>query len=340
MAEINQSYVDQLVSRAAAKKNIFGAVLCIEKGDDSLSLISGAGNLNANTPYFIASVTKLYVTAVLMKLKSENRLHLNDKISKYISQDILDGLHVRKGVDYSKEITVKQLMANTSGIPDYFTGAAVAELIKGKDQCWDFDRVMNAAKKRRAKFPPGQKAQYSDTNYRLLGRMIETITNENISTVFKEYIFEPLHLKETYVYDDPTDLRPAPLYVKNNELHLPKYMASVGSEGGIVSTAKETMTFLKAFMNGRFFPQEDFSQLMDWKLLFRPGVFYYGVGLTSQPMSSKDLKGGGLIGHWGQSGAFAFYHEPSDLYFSGTINQFYGQRTAALMMNKILKQIK
>ena len=91
-------------------------------------------------------------------------------------------------------------------------------------------------------------------------------------------------------------------------------MSSIGPEGGIVSTAKESMIFLKAFINGHFFPKEDFNELKEWRLLFGPGLFFYGVGIASQPISIKELKNG-LIGHWGQTGSFSFYHPETDLYF-------------------------
>ncbi len=114
------------------------------------------------------------------------------------------------------------------------------------------------------------------------------------------------------------------------------YMSSIGSEGGIVSTAEETMIFLKAFFSGYFFLEEVFKELKSWKLLFGPGLFYYGTGISSQPISLLELKDG-LIGHWGQSGSFAFYHPKTDLYFSGTVNQFFGHRVAAKLMMKIIK---
>ena len=129
---IEPSFVEELVSAAVSKKNIFGAVLCVESGDNSLSLLSGAGNLTTDQPYFIASVTKLYVTAVLLKLRSEKYLNLQNKISEYFSDDILHELHLYKGIDHSKDITIKHLMSNTSGIPDYFTSEAVKELTARK----------------------------------------------------------------------------------------------------------------------------------------------------------------------------------------------------------------
>ena len=336
---IEPSFVENLVAAAVSKKNIHGAVLCVENGDNSLSLLHGAGNLSTNQPYFIASVTKLYVTAILLKLRAEKRLTLHDKISKYFSDDVLHGLHILKGTDYSKDITIKHLMSNTSGIPDYFSFAAMRELTAGIDQSWGFDRTIASVKQMKPKFTPGKKAHYSDTNYQLLGRIIESITKKDIHTVFKESIFDDLKLENTYLYEDVDDKRLFPIYYRDKEFYLPKYMSSIGPEGGIVSTAKESMIFLKAFINGFFFPKEHFNELKEWRILFLPGLFFYGVGIARQPLSIRDLKNG-LIGHWGQTGAFSFYHPKTDLFFTGTVNQFYGQSVAAKMMMKIIKKVK
>lgn len=336
---IEPSFVAELVSTAVSKKNIYGAVLCVENGDNSLSLLYGAGNLTKNEPYFIASVTKLFITTVLLKLRTEGSLQLENKISEYFSDEILHELHIYKGKDYSKEITIKHLMSNTSGIPDYFSSEAVKELVAGKDQSWGFERAIACAKQKRPKFVPGKKAQYSDTNYQLLGKIIETIIEKDIHTVFKEFIFDELDLVNTYLFEDVNDDQPATIYYKDKELHLPKYMSSIGPEGGIVSTAKESMIFLKAFFNGHFFPKEYFTELKDWKLLFGPGLFFYGVGIANQPISIKELKNG-LIGHWGQTGSFSFYHPKTDLYFTGTTNQFFGQNVAAGMMVKVIKNMQ
>ena len=129
------------------------------------------------------------------------------------------------------------------------------------------------------KFAPGKKAQYSDTNYQLLGRIIEMVTKKDIHTVFKEFIFDELKLENTYLYEDVNDNRPAPIYYKDKEIYLPKYMSSIGPEGGIVSTAKEFMIFLKAFFNGHFFPKEDFDELKEWKLFLVQDYSFMVSGL-------------------------------------------------------------
>jgi CubicO group peptidase (beta-lactamase class C family) len=350
--KLDESFLNHTAQQMINKRNNFGAVLCVEQGDNTFSGVGAAGNIEADDQYFIASVTKLYVTAIVMKLRAENRLQLEDNIASYLSEDIVRGIHVLERVDYSNNITIKHLISNTSGIPDYFAckqsnGKTVAsELFNGKDENWPLEKTLELIKKQKPKFKPGQsgKVNYSDTNYQLLGKIIENITGLNMSEVFQTFIFDELELTKTYVYEDINDTRPVPLYYKSNAVHLPLYMSSIAPEGGIVSTAKETMIFLKAFFNGCFFPIEELEELKQWKKIYFPGQFYYGIGLeklwTPRIVSlSNPIKE--VLGFWGQSGAFAFYHPERDVYFTGTINQSsgFGHNAAYKAMIKTIKAI-
>lgn len=348
---IKEELFIDVLNKMIDNKRIFSAVLCVENGDRSLSWTRAAGNMQKDSRFFIASVTKLYVTAVTMRLVEENRINLNEKISKHLPDHFCKGLHVLNGVDYSDEITVSHLISNTSGLPDYFfhkqaNGRTVdSDLMEGKDEPWHLDRTIGLIKKLKPNFKPGArgKASYSDTNYQLLGRIIENITGKSIGEVFDEYIFSELKLPNTYAYNDTNDNTPVPFYYKSRQLWLPKYVASVTAEGGIVSTANEVMIFLKEFFNGRFFPKERIDDLKQWNLILPPpGMFYFGIGLeklwTPRILSPfKAIKE--IIGIWGQTGSFAFYNPESDLYFCGTTNQINGEghRAAGNAMLKIIK---
>lgn len=335
---LKQPTLDSYMSHVTRKKGINGAVLCVENGDGSFSSLHCTGYWKEDDQYFIASVTKLFITAILLNLRSKNHLQLEDRMTKYLPDDLMNGIHTLNGVDYSKDITIKHLMSNTSGIPDYFTSNVFSTLLNGNDHAWPLDKTLAAVKDMKPKFKPGQKgkAQYCDTNYQLLGKIIEVVTGKNLRTVMKERIIEPLHLNNTSVFGDPIDTRVHPLYYKGNKLHVPVYLSSISAEGGIVSTAKEMMIFLKAFFNGNFFPREQIKELEKWNLIFRPGLFFYGIGISRQPLTLKGIKKG-LIGHWGQSGAFAFYHHETDLFFTGTVNEVTGHGTAVKLMMKTIK---
>ncbi len=347
---LNEAFVKDIVTKMIDRKEIHSAVFSVESGDGSLALTAAAGDMKSDDRYFIASVTKLYVTAVVLMLKSENQLSLEDRIVDYFPKGMLKGLHVLDGVEYTDEITVRHLISNTSGIPDYFFGKtssgkkAATELLEGKDEAWPLERILETVRNIKPRFRPGKKgkALYSDTNYELLGAIIEKITGKPIDNVFKEFIFDKLGLQNTYSFKDENDETPAQLYYKTNAVRLPKYLASVTVEGGIVSTAEEVMRFLKAFFAGEFFPVEEIDNLKRWNMVFGPGLFLFGIGLEKfyLPFFMKPFFPiGETLGFWGQTSAFAWYNVQNDIYLTGTANQL-GGRGHRLASDAIMKTIK
>lgn len=347
---ITQQQLDQMTGRIVDNKHIFNTVFHLENEDATLSMSSAAG-MKTDDYYYIASVTKLYITAVVLILKNEKKLDLNAKITDFFPRGFLDGILIYKGTDYTNRITIRHLISNTSGIPDYFFGkdensrSGADDLLKGRDAYWTLDKTLDFVRRMKPKFRPGQKrkAEYSDTNYQLLGKILETITGKDIGEIFQDYLIKPLGLENTYVFADPHDRKPAAMYYQNKVLDIPLYMTSISAEGGLVATAKDCMTFLKAFFNGFFFAPAQIAALQEWNFMLRPATMYYGVGLeklwTPWFISpGKSVKN--ILGFWGQTGSFAFYHQDSGLYFTGTANQINGRgHNAALkMMLQIIKQ--
>lgn len=342
---VNNSFFQNVVDDMVRNKHVHGAVLRVESGDGNLQWSGTAGDMTVETQFFIASVTKLYITAVMLILRSEGKLNFDDKMYTYFPEELIEGIHVLNGVDYTKDITIAHLLGNASGLPDYFFGGAADSLMAGNDQIWSLPEVLQSVKKLTPKFTPGQKGKvnYSDTNYQLLGGVIEKVTGKKIGDVFAEYIFQPLGLKHTYAYTKATDDTPARMYYNDKQIWVPKYMASVTAEGGIVSNVEDMMLFLKAFFTGRFFPVEVIDELKtNWRMIFFPGQFFFGLGLEKlwTPWFISPFRPiGEVLGFWGQSGAFAFYNPESDLYFTGTVNQLSGRgHTAAY--KAITKTIK
>ncbi len=344
------AFLEQTVQRMVRSRAVHGAILCVEDGDGSLSFTGAAGNLKADQRYFIASVTKMYMTVVVLRLRDEGRLGLDDPIGDHLPADLIRGLHVMDGIDRTAEITIKHLISNTSGLTDYFFGKSAdgtkpaTALFEGNDEPWPLERIVERVRTLRPRFRPGQrgKVHYSDTNYELLGRIIEAITGKSVAEVFGDYIFDELGLRNTYAFTDPADTTPAPMYYKDKPVHVPRYIASITPEGGLVSTAPEVMVFLKAFFDGRFFPKETIEELKQWNRIYFPGQFDFGIGLEKQwiPRFMSPLNPiGELLGFWGQCGAFAFHNPQRDLYFTGTVNQLsgFGHGSAVKAMLRIMK---
>lgn len=173
-------------------------------------------------------------------------------------------------------------------------------------------------------FAPGtrNKAHYSDTNFQLLGKIIEVITDKPYSHHCADAIIRPLGLADTYLYDNPSDRTPQPLYYQRQELPIFRAMASFGPDGGMVSTSADMLVFIQAFFSGRLFPAEYIQKLQAWNRIFFP--MRSGVGLHQFRLPWYFDPFGRVPefwGHSGLSGALAFYSPKHRLYIAGTVNQ-------------------
>ena len=307
---------------------IVGTSFSIKKNE--FTWHGGTGNLSPEKPYFIASTTKLFVTALILKFRSENKLTLEDKICNYLDNKTLKNLHIYKGIDYTSELTIKHLLAHTSGLPDYFqgkgpNGKSLEDEIKlGNDSYWTFEEAIERSKTMQPLFRPGAKnsANYSDANFQLLGKIIEILNGKSFEENCKELIFKPLKLENTYLYQDSTDNRPLNLFYKTKELPIPKAMTSFGADGGIVSTSREMLVFIEAFFTGKLFPESYLSELQEWNRIFFPmkagiGIHLFKLPWIFNPFGTVPY----FIGHSGLSGALAYYAPSENLFIAGTVNQ-------------------
>lgn len=195
-------------------KQIKNCTLYVTKGDGSFTWSGAAGIANQagevpmtkDTPIYLASLTKVFTAVAIMKLYEQGALRLDDPMTKYLPQDLVRGIHVYQGHDYSNEITIEQLLAHTSGIPDYYDekgkdGKTLFEIFKAdqKRQWTVEEQITRARDDLTPAFKPGEKAFYSDTNYQLLGKIIEARTGKSLQVVFDEFFFDPLGLKHTWL---------------------------------------------------------------------------------------------------------------------------------------------
>jgi CubicO group peptidase (beta-lactamase class C family) len=304
---------------------------------------------DVNAPYFIASVTKLYTATLVMQLVHQHIVGLDEGISRYLSADLVRGLNASDGVDRSNEVTVRMLLSHTSGIADYFEE-------KGADGTTTFGRALDggpgwttgeavaiAKAELRPHFAPGSagRAFYSDTNYQLLGAIIEGVTGDTYAAALDRGILTPLGLSRTYLFSQATVDRydtVSPLLMDTTPIRIPQVMASVGADGGIVSTAAETLRFLRAFMAGELFPGDELADMQrEWRRIFFP--LHYGMGLMrfSLPRVMTGFRSvPALIGHSGASGAVAFYAPKTDLYVTGTTNQVRKRSLSFQLLTRIV----
>lgn len=335
-----QAYVDKQIG-----KHIKNIVVHLQSADESLNVIAAAGIANPHeqspmmpdTPYFIASISKTYTATIIMKLYEEGKLDLDASIADYLPESVWRGIHIHKGRDYSQHLKVYQLVSQTSGLPDYFEdkprgGRSLYEDIKAgaPDRAYALDDVLGRVRTLTPKFEPnakgGRQAHYADTNYHLLGIIIEAVTGQSYAHNLAHYITTPLGLRHTYAFDASqaqSRPKPATLYFKDRVLDVPLFLSSHVPEGGIVATASENMRFLQAFFAGELFDKKHFERMThQWNGIFFPLQYGYGLMRFKLPrLLSPFQPTPEFIGHSGSSGSFAFYSPERQLYLVGTVNQ-------------------
>lgn len=339
-------FLQGILDKAVDNKKIFGTSFCIKYKGETWSGTSG--NLKPESQYFIASTTKLFVTSVILNFRSKGLLNLDDPISRYLDKEVLHGIHTLNGKNYENVISVINLLAHTSGIADYFqqkdsSGKSIEiELTTGKDRSWSFAEAIEYSKTLKPQFAPGTKGKafYSDTNFQLLGKIIENISGKTLEENLKEIIIDPLGLYKTYMYNDSGDMRPVSFFYKEKELHIPKAMASVRADGGVVSTSEEMMKFTEAFFNGKFFPAEYIEGLRVWNPIFFPMQAGIGIHRFKLPWIFSFGTLPELIGHSGLSGALAYACPEKDLYITGTVNQVAYPDTSFRLAIKLIGEIR
>lgn len=344
---IPKEKLQKVLDGSVDQKKVFWTSFCIQYGDEPWAWTSG-NFVSPHEQYFIASTTKLFTTAVILGLRHKKKIGLDDAISEYIDKSVLEGIHTLRGTDSSGKITIRHLLAHTSWIPDYFQkkwndGKSLEQdLVTGKDQFWSFEDCIERSKSMKPLFFPGEKgkAHYSDTNFQLLGKIIENITGESLESNYTEYIYAPLGLKDTYLYSEPTDSRPKNLYYKNNELIVPKAMTSFGADGSIVSNSFDLNTFLRGFFGGKLFPKEYIAELQEWNPIFFPMQSWVGIHRFKLPWIFNPF--GSIpefIWHSGLSGTVAYYAPKYNIFITGTVNQIAYPDTSFKVMIKIVQSL-
>ncbi len=342
MPDIQQK-LQSALDKAIDNKKVFGTSFRLRYND--LDWKGASGNLGVESQYFIASTTKLFITALIMNLRQQNKINLDGKISKYFSADIMNGLQVFKGHDFSGEISVRNLLAHTSGIPDYFQGknksgnSLEKELKQGRDRHWTFEEAIALSKGIKPLFAPNTKgkALYSDTNFQLLGKIIESVTGSSLDKCLEDTIFQPLSLASTYMYRDATDTKPKNMYFKDKELPIPLAMTSFGADGGIVSTTQDMLKFIESFFAGVFFPITYLDEMQVWNSIFFPMRSGIGIHLFKLPrMFDPTISLPELYGHSGLSGALAYCNPKLKLHITGTVNQIATPSTSFKLALKLI----
>jgi D-alanyl-D-alanine carboxypeptidase len=193
-------------------------------------------------------------------------------------------------------------------------------------------------------FPPGTAAYYSDTNFDLLGKIIEAITGQPLHTVYEDIIFRPLGLTHTWLIESsaPQTLIPtSPADVFYRDRNITDMRSNSVYWPYMVSTAEEMVIFLKALNEGRIISRDSLELMHNWHKLRFP--FQYGYGMMYfklPPLATKVTNMRPLWGHSGSTGSFLYYSNELNLYMAGTIDQVESPSKPFRLMANVMRVAK
>jgi D-alanyl-D-alanine carboxypeptidase len=275
---IDKAALQTMVDTTARELLVPGAVVLLRTPQGEFTVTYGTTLLGANSPpradthFRIASNTKTMTAAVIVLLVQEGKLSLDDPVSKYVP-----------GVPNGDNITIVQLLEMRSGLYNYTNDPIISETIDSDPaKVWTPAELLAIAFAHPPNFLPGKEYEYNNTNYALLGLVAEKLDGKPLANCFQDRLFGPLGMKETLLPASTSNTLPDPyshgyLYGSSSvalvgeppyspEVQaaaragtlLPKDYTGVNhsnaaAAGGVISTADDLATWIKALVGGRVF---------------------------------------------------------------------------------------
>lgn len=303
-------------------------------------------------PYYTASIGKTFTATAIAILVDDGILNFEDPISKYLSKDVMENLHVLNQVDYGDSIQIKHLLQHTSGLADYFSEETVDgsptlfELIlKEPNKVWRPEELINFSKAHfQPSFTPGSGYAYTDTEYVLLGLIIEQLSGLAFHDFLTKHIFQPLQLQYTYLNlatnPQQADVQMAEMYFDEEEISSYKSLSADWAGGAIVSTGKELIHFHRALLSEQLVSEEVLNEMQNWTAESKGMSYGFGLRKINFKDLSAVLPNWEVIGHSGLNGTLMYYCPDLDLYLAGTLNQLEASKASVILMVKVLMACK
>ena len=356
--------IDDIISEDIKENKIPGAVVLVGNEDNIIfEKAYGIKNPETNEKYNtddifrIASMTKAITSIGILKLWEEGKIGLDDPIDKYIPKfeniEILESFN-DEDTSYTskistKKITIRQLLTHTSGIGYGFIDGnkSIKSIYHKRKQSFmkngvlcfcDEDITIGETIENLADVPlhhePGERFTYG-IGLDVLGYMIEIVSGKKLDEFFRDEIFTPLDMNDTYFYlPKEKENRLVPVLTKKDDEWVifedDRFNVNYPIEGkrkffaggcGLSSTVQDYYKFLTVFLNDGKFKGKSFISKQTNDLIFQnqlPESFGFGVGLAFGIVLEKDLKNGGTGSEgtisWGGYWNTSFFADPEDKY--------------------------
>jgi CubicO group peptidase (beta-lactamase class C family) len=290
--------IDAYITRQLDARGFVGLSVAIVQ-DGAIVLEKGYGRselapdvpVQTDTPFLVASITKQFVSAVVLQLAGEKRLSVDDKVAKYFPD-----------LTRASDITLYDLMTHVSGYRDFYPLFFVDREMSSPIAP---DETIARYAKRPLDFEPRTRFSYSSTGYAILGRVIEKVTGEPLGVVLGERILRPLGMAHSYVHPmEVTTPGPAKGYTSfalgPPEPATPEAPGWWFGSSGLHASAGDIARWDVALMSGEVLGPEAYTLFTTPRRLTDGRTTGYGCGIVSS------VKGGEqILQHDGMDSGFA-----------------------------------
>ncbi len=284
----------RILHRHLARHEFPGAVLALrDPSGTSFTVAAGvvdptkpSARVDASTPWLIGSTTKTFVAVVVLQLAQEGKLDLDSPIEALFPD-----------LPAASRITARQLLQHTSGLDEYLHSDVVLRDARREWRARDLIAV-SAAEGRSAE--PGAGYHYSNTNYLLLGEIVEKVTSRPWYAEVRSRILEPLELRHTGYAGEPS----APPLGAGHVIADGKFVDATdrwhpsigGAAGGMYSTAADLLAFTLALFEGHLLDAKRTAEMRTFVRGEDHGYVRHAYGLGLERYTAKHLT---ILGHMG-----------------------------------------
>lgn len=264
-----------------------GVAILVKKDGKTSTASLGNFNLTKNNVFNIGSATKTMTSILVLQEMEKGNIKLSDTIGKFLKPI--------KNVDGS--LTIRQLLSHQTGLNEII-GRNIEKIFYAKKDSLFNDNLLNQLGENDPKMVG--KFDYCNTNYFLLGRILEKLTDKSYFDLVRERIIEPLKMQQTYAYVHKNLPKLATPYHQDKDVaeYLDyKYYANIAySAGSVASTLSDMETFFRTL-----FETEDLLKKETLKLMLESGSEEYGLGIMK-----FEHKGKKYYGHGGNNIGYSF----------------------------------
>lgn len=298
--------VDAIVRSAMQAHQIPGVALAVIRNGHVVKATGyGYANVELNVPVSAASVfqsgsvAKQFTATGIMMLVNEGKLGLDDRLSKYFPE---------AGTTALRDVTIRQLLTHTSGIPDIFGETDEAVYDKG---ILDFRRdytegeMLQRFLTLKLDFQPGQKWNYSNTGYEILGFVIHRVTGEFYGDFLEQRIFAPLSMTSTRIIseEDIVPNRVSGYRIIDGKLKNQEWIApslNTTADGGLYTNLADLAKWDAALYTDKLLPRSELEQMWTPVRLNSGETHPYGFG-----WELSTVNGHRLVSHTGSNQGFS-----------------------------------